>query len=331
MRASIGKVELALIKAAEVYQNRMKDYTAAIKLYEEFAQRFPGSSNLVSVYFNLYQLSKAVNDVNRTAKYRELLISKFPNSPFAMAISNPDYLNRMKELQAEEEKAYQNIYTLISNNQYSEAERLLNEATVRYPESNLMPKYDLMLAICKGGNGNLGDYRNALLAVSKKHVNTEEGKQAAEMVAALNKIELKLALGGDLESAAPKTEANKPAVAYNESDGEQYLVVVISNKMDLNRVKFNLVSFNLDNYIDDNYNVVSSQLNQSFNQVVVDVLPNKLKAMEYFQKVKNQPDLFLNAPTEDCTFFVISKENYALFVADKNIQEYLIFFKQHYK
>lgn len=50
------KVELSMIKAAEVYQNKMKDYPAAIKLYEEYAERFPNKlSNLVSVFFNLYQ------------------------------------------------------------------------------------------------------------------------------------------------------------------------------------------------------------------------------------------------------------------------------------
>ncbi|SDC47888.1 type IX secretion system periplasmic lipoprotein PorW/SprE [Williamwhitmania taraxaci] len=331
MKASISKVESSLIKAAEVYQNKMKDYPAAIKLYEEFAQRFQSSENLVAVYFNLYQLSKANNDNSRTTKYRDLLVTRFPNSPFAMAISNPDYLNTMKRQLAEEENGYQTIYTLVSNNQYAEAERLLTAAVTRYPKSNLMPKYDLLMAICKGGPGNLGDYRNALVEVSKKHPDTEEGKQATEMVAALNKLELKLTLGGNTESTSPKTDASKLSITYTDSDGEQYFMVVITNKMDLNRVKFNLVSFNLDNYINDNLNIASSQLNQSFNQIVVDVFPNKAKALDYYQRIKTQPDLFLNATAEECTFFLISKENYALFVAEKNIQNYLIFFKQYYK
>ena len=331
MKASVGKVEISLIKAAEVYQNKMKDYPAAIKLYEEFAQRFPGSSNLVSVYFNLYQLSKATNDNIRTKKYRDLLTSKFPNSPFAMAITNPDYLKKMKEQQAAEDVEYQNIYALMSSNQYAEAERLLNVAVGRYPESNLMPKYDLLLAICKGTTGDVGAYRDALGAVSKKHPNTEESKQASDMVAVLNKLELKLAQGGGKEVETPKTEEVQTSIAYVDSDKEQYFVAVISNTIDLNRVKFNFVSFNVDNYINDNLNVTSSQLNQNFNQIVVDVLPDKAKAMEYFQKVKNNPGLLLNAPTENCIFFVISKENYALFAASKNIQEYLNFFKQNYK
>lgn len=331
MQASTKKVELSMIKAAEVYQNKMKDYPAAIKLYEEYAERFPNSSDLVSVFFNLYQLAKAENDQVRTAKYRERLIVNFPNSPFAMSITNPDYLKKLKEQQVEEENGYQNIYSLVTKNQYDEAQRLLTAAIARYPESNHMPKYDLLLAICKGSSGNFGLYRDALLEVSKKYPRTEEGEQAAEMVLALNKLELKLAQGGDKESTTAVIETEKPTVAYVEADGEHYFVAVVANKLDLNRVKFNLVSFNLDNYINDNLNVNASQLNQSFNLVNVDVLPNKAKAMEYFQRVKNQSDLFLNALPEEFTLFVISKENYAQFIADKNIQEYLKFFNQHYK
>ncbi len=151
------------------------------------------------------------------------------------------------------------------------------------------------------------------------------------MILALNKLELKLAQGGEKESATVVAEAEKQTLAYIDADGEHYFVAVISNRLDLNRVKFNVVSFNLDNFINDNLNVNASQLNQSFNLVIADVLPNKVKAMEYFMKIKNQPDLFLNALPEEFTLFVISKENFAQFIADKNIQDYLKFFNQYYK
>lgn len=330
MQASVHKVEFSLIKAAEVYQNKMKDYPAAIKLYQEFEQRFPGSGTLVSVYFNLYQLSKALNDNIGAKRYQDLLVKNFPYSPFAQATSNPDYLNKYKEQQEAEEKNYVAIYHLIQTNQYDEAQKMLEATITKYPDSNLLPKYELLLAICKGNGGNLGAYRNALLKVSTTYPKAEEGKQAADMVAALNKLELKLAQGGTLvEEPAVADSIHK--VSYVDSEGEQLVVAVISNKIDLNRVKFNLVSFNVDNYINNNLNVTTSQLNQSFNILAIDPLSNKSKALEYFSKVKAQPDIFLNATPEEFTFFIISKENYPLFIAEKDIQSYLNFFKQHYK
>lgn len=330
MQASVHKVEFSLIKAAEVYQNKMKDYPAAIKLYQEFEQRFPGSSTLVSVYFNLYQLSKAENDNVGVKKYQDLLVKNFPYSPFAQATSNPDYLNKFKEQQEAEEKNYEAIYSLIQANQYDQAQKMLEVTITKYPDSNLLPKYELLLAVCKGNGGNLGAYRDALLKVSTTYPKAEEGKQAADMVAALNKLELKLAQGGSLVEE-PVVVDSIQTITYKDSDGEQLLVALISNKIDLNRVKFNLVSFNVDNYINDNLNVTTSQLNQNFNLLAIDPLSNKSKAIEYYNKIKNQPDVFLNATEEEYTIFVISKENYPLFIAGKDIQSYLNFFKQHYK
>lgn len=332
MKASTLRIETSLQKAAAVYQNQMKDYPAAIKTYEEFAKRFPNNPDLVSVYFNLYQLALSTNDAQRTKKYRDLLVNNYPNSSFAMAITSPDYLNKLKEKQNEEEKGYEELYKTFSAGNFTDAAQQVKAAMSKYPDSNLQPKYQLIWAICQGDGGNLTAYRNALNDVMKKFPTTEEAKKAKEMIADLNNVELKLAQNSTLtENKEPEATQEKPTVTYTDADGEQYFVAVVSNKLDLNRIKFNIVSFNLDSYLNLNLNVSSTQLNQSFNTILVETLKDKASAMDYFKKISASPETFLNAPAEECAIFVISKQNYALFTADKGIQNYLTFFRQYYK
>jgi len=332
MKASSKRIETSLLKAGAVYQNQMKDYLAAIKTYEEFAQRFPNNADLVSVYFDIYQLSLAIKDAQRIKKYRDLLVNKYPNSTYAMAITNPDYLKKLTDQQGEEEKNYEQLYQTFSAGNFPAAAQQATAAINKYPDSNLQPKYQLILAICQGDGGNLAAYRNALNAVMKKFPSTEEANKAREMIANLNNVELKLAQNATLaENKNPQTDQEHPSVNYSDADGEQYFVAVVSNKLDLNRIKFNIVSFNLDSlYLNLNLNVSSTQLNQSFNTILVETLKDKTSAMDYFKKISAAPGIFLNAPADDCAIFVISKQNYAQFTADKGIQNYLTFFRQHY-
>jgi Tetratricopeptide repeat. len=332
MNASTKRIETALLKSGAVYQNQMKDYQSAIKTYEEFVMRFPASQELVSVYFNLYQLSLSINDEVKSKKYRDLIVNRFPNSPFAMAITSPDYVKKLQEKQNEEENGYKQLYTSYKEGKFAEAMQQATTAIAKYPDSGLQAKYHLILAICQGSDKNLAAYRNALAEVTKKFPTTEEAAKAKEMIANLNNIELKLAQNtGITENNKPEVTPEKPSVNYIDSDTEQYFVAVVSNKLDLNRIKFNIVSFNLDSYLNLNLNVSSTQLNQSFNVILVETLKDKATSMDYFKNIGEAPATFLNAPPEECVFFVISKQNYAQFIADKGIQNYMAFFRQHYK
>ena len=304
-------------------------YTEIDSLYkgntDNYIENLYGSSIFAS-------LTKALAFVDNPSKEQ---LENDPASKMGsaiMAITSPDYVKKLQEKQNEEENGYKQLYTSYKEGKFAEAMQQATTAIAKYPDSGLQAKYHLILAICQGSDKNLAAYRNALAEVTKKFPTTEEAAKAKEMIANLNNIELKLAQNtGITENNKPEVTPEKPSVNYIDSDTEQYFVAVVSNKLDLNRIKFNIVSFNLDSYLNLNLNVSSTQLNQSFNVILVETLKDKATSMDYFKNIGEAPATFLNAPPEECVFFVISKQNYAQFIADKGIQNYMAFFRQHYK
>ena len=54
------------------------------------------------------------------------------------------------------------------------------------------------------------------------------------------------------------------------------------------------------------------------------------KGMEYYRAIDNNPGTFSSLPTKNMSHFIISSENFPVFYKDKNIDQYLAFFKNNY-
>jgi tetratricopeptide (TPR) repeat protein len=94
MAQSNQKIALALYDIANYYRDISADTTQAIKTYEQLLNRFPENQNKLAVYYNLYRLYNTVNK-KRSDEYKTVLLSKFPESPFAKIILDPDYSNKL--------------------------------------------------------------------------------------------------------------------------------------------------------------------------------------------------------------------------------------------
>ncbi len=332
--ASNNRIKEAMFKVGEVYQNDLKDYTETVLAYEKFAQRFPDSPSTLSAYYNLYQVSIFTNNAANAEKYKGIIVNRYPTSSYATMLTNPNYLKDLTNKLNEENTFYQGAYELYQNGNYNKSSEKVEEGLVKYPNSKLEPQFKLLKSLCIGKTSDLRTFRNSLTDLVQKYPQTEVSERAAGILEYIRRQELQLASGQTAETTNQIDTTLievKAAVEYKKSEKEHLFVILVPKKSNMNQLKFNIVSFNVDAFINLDINVSNQPFNEFFEMIKVDKFRTITEAMEYFDAVMHKEGLFNPLKTDEYSAFIISTENFALFMEDKSLAEYLKFFKSNYK
>jgi len=330
---SNNRIKEAMFKVGEVYQNDLMDYTETVQAYEKFVQRFPESSNTLRAYYNLYQVSIFTNNAADAQKYKSIIVTRYPNSNYAIMLTNPNYLKDLTDKLNEENSFYQVAYELYQNGNYARSIEKADEGIAKYPSSKLLPQYSLLKSLCIGKTSDLRSFRNSLNDVVQKYPNTDVSERATGILEYIRKQELQLTSEQIAQTTKETDSTNivvKSAVEYKKSENEHLFIVLVPKKSNMNQLKFNLVSFNVDVFINLDINVNNQPFNEFFEMIKVEKFKNNAEAMEYYDAAIHKEGLFNPLLPDDYSAFVISTENFTLFMEDKSLADYLNFFKSNY-
>ncbi|NQU52348.1 MAG: hypothetical protein HQ522_07390, partial [Bacteroidetes bacterium] len=119
---------------------------------------------------------------------------------------------------------------------------------------------------------------------------------------------------------------------YNEDiAGEHYFTFVIS-RTNIDQPAFisGIEEFNTANYASHSLKIEVKVLDEFRQIVLISGLPDKEMAMPYFSKVVNNRALYTPLRQTDYRNFLISKDNFDIFLNEKNILDYMNFYKRVY-
>lgn len=329
---SYEQIQEALFRVGETYENQLKDYPEAIKAYELLAQRYPQSEFTLSAYYNLYQIARFNQQPDQMERHKQRLISQFPNSTYALMLSNPDYLENLQKENRLREEYYQNTFELYRQGQCNDATRMAREGLSRYADSDVAPMFQFIIAQCAGRSGNIRAYRAELNTVIEQYPQSEVAQSAATIITMLDQRELQLASAqpGEVGESQPADGVTAPVVGYSTPQGEHLFLAIVPKNSPINQLRFNLVSFNVDHYINLNLNVTSTELTDFVVLIQVESFKSRQEAMEYFIKVNAEQGLMGGLPEADYSYVVISRDNLEVFKGDKSVAGYLNFFRENY-
>lgn len=138
---SDSKIASALYDIANYYRDIILDTVEAVKTYEQLLNRFPDNRHNLAVYYNLYRLY-SLFDKNKSEEYKNTLLDKYPESPFAKIVSDPQYSQKMDEQEQAFNRFYNDSYNLYLNKNYNE----LVNFVVNYKEKSPTEKVPAQLA-----------------------------------------------------------------------------------------------------------------------------------------------------------------------------------------
>ncbi len=325
-------IQEAMFKVGEVYEKDLKDYPEAIKAYEGLGNRFPKGELSLQGYYNLYQISRFSQKPSDEEKYKQIIVSRFPTSAYALMISNPSYVQNLEKGEKEKEAFYQNTFTLFKQGDFAQASALASQGIEKYKGTDIESKLKFIKAQCLGSRGDISGYKIALNEIVDKYPNTEIATSAAGIIRFIEQRELQLATVQEPSQSDTQTAEQGTSLSFNfeKPEGEHLFLTIVPKASPLNQLRFNLVSFNVDNFINMNLTVGVRDLTEFVTLIAVEKFKNKDEAMEYYNAILKEEGIMGTVKREDYSFVAISRNNYNQFLKDKAIADYLSFFRANY-
>jgi tetratricopeptide (TPR) repeat protein len=177
----------ALYELGLIYKEQFKNPDLAIKRLKRVASLNPKKELILPINWHLYQIYKGLENEPETTKYKEEILTKYPNTVFAKIIKSPNKQITEDVVLGEVENKYKEVYYLYKEGKFKETEKQIIEILPTIKNSKLIPKFELLRAYAIGKYTDTETYKIALESVAINYANTVEGKKAQEIANQLSK------------------------------------------------------------------------------------------------------------------------------------------------
>ena len=177
-----GLYELGLI-----YKQQFVNLPLSIEKLERLLTLNPAENQLLSIYYNLYQIFSTVKNKPKETYYKNKILTDYADTKFAQLIQFPNQKLTSEKSLSDIEKTYKEMYYLYKEELFEEVAQKIDEILPKIQNSILIPKFELLKAYSLGKYMNKDAYLKAMQFVALRYRNSEEGKKAKQIVAQLRK------------------------------------------------------------------------------------------------------------------------------------------------
>ena len=321
----------ALNNIGFIYYSDLEDYPRSIEAYSELTERYPDNSNEVAAWYYLYKMHSSRNETADADKYKNLVLTKYPESNQAKIILDPEYFVKEFAKGAEAEQLYAKTFDAYQNGQYQRVMMNVKKARQQFAGDTLyMPRFEFLNAVSLGYVEVVDSMAYALLDLIKTYPESSIKPFALDVLLKANDM---YDLGLNIESARPKDEkVEEKEYPYTFKPNDEYYVLVICNKkVRVNPLKVRISDFNKNNFRMDQLKIKNLMLNKEDALLTIEKFENVDKATDYKTAMFLTDYIFGGIDSENYNVIIISVSNYPIFYQEKNVEDYLDFWHQYNK
>lgn len=140
-------IQEALYNMALIFNRQLEDLPLSIATFEKLNTRYPDNSFRLESYYEIYLSYMRMDKTELAERYKGFIIAEFPESAYAHALSNPDYLNNLRTMNQRQESMYQETYQAYLNGETETVHRNYSFVKENWPLSALLPRFLLLDAL----------------------------------------------------------------------------------------------------------------------------------------------------------------------------------------
>ena len=318
------KIEEAYYKVGNIYNFDLEEPVNAIHTFDTLLYRFPDTEYKPEVLYQLYLITKQLEDEAYLA-YKEQLLQEFPNSTYAKILRNPNYREESNAVSEQLKRTYNEAYKLYKQKHYAEALQLLNDNLKRHPDNSFSDTMAALQARLIGHTEGPLRYQLALQNFEKNYPESELLAYIKHLQESLQNFKDKMARE---QSANYIADFNKPhtfVLVYDRADNNNLT----------KELMYQIEVFNSEYYQDADLTTANLTLEGNKAMIIVRNFSEKESANEYYKNFNSE-----NSPLKklskilvaETTFnnFVITQDNFNIFYQTKDLNTYLRFFENNY-
>ena len=329
-------IEEGLYNMGIILKDKLEDYPAARGEFNSLIDRYPDNKYMLDVYYNMYLMAVREDNSADAQHWRNLIISRFPDSSYGKAMLDPDYFQKLREMHALQEQMYEEAYEAYLSNQNRIVHGLTEEMETDYPLSPILPKFVFIDALSYLTEGNYAQFKSRLVELLEKWPDTDMTPMAGSIVKNLNAgREPHKGLGNsrgmiwDLRLSdnqdEPVAADGQPANFERDPSKPQYLVIAFPrDSINANQLLYEIARFNFSTFVVEDFDLETMSFG-NIGLILVKGFKN-LPQLEKYRTVMAASDFEL---PEGARPIMISKANFELLLREgRSFEEYFQFEQQ---
>ena len=295
---SIGKERnFAYFQLGTIYKEKFKEYQLAANKLETLLQNHPEERLVLPSMYNLYKIYEII-DKDKALAMKDKIISQYPDSRYAQILGKGDLNNSAGS--DTPEAAYEKLFRQYEKGDYKPLLLSTTAAIDQYNGDEIVPKIELLRARTIGKIKGVEEYKKALNFMALNYPNSDEGKQAEELLA----------------TDVPKMEA----LQFYALAPLSWKIVYKSDNPDDKASKN--IQDKIQKFIKDRE---LKKISMSYDMYTMDknfIVIHGFKTEEYAKGIASILKEFKEYKIQDMAY-IISNENYKIVQIKKNFEEYL--------
>lgn len=327
-----------LFNMGMIYKDKLEDMDLSVETFEELEKRFPDNTYRLDYYYQIYLMALRYKDTALAEKYKNRMLTEFPESDYTIAISDPDYEYNIRMMDSVQDSIYERTYNSYLAEDTVAVRRYYREFSAKYPLAKLMPKFMFLDALTYVQAGDAEGFKEALTLLAEKYPNADVTELANEMLKGLlrgRKLmqgsfssmtwNLRFGLGeGDELSAADSART----FSTEQETPHRMLLIYTTGSVDRNQLLYAVAAYNFANFRIKGFDLAFEEIG-SLTILTISGFDNLGEIIDYYRMIYDENG-YASAFDGVVTFFPFSDENYETLMRGKTLEEYMRFFVENF-
>ena len=320
----------ALYAMAGIYDEKLNDYPMSLETYQEFQRRFAKDERELEGYYSSYRVCGKLDDKEGHEAYRQKIVAEYPESKYAAVLSQPDYLERTKEMLAMQDSLYADTYEAYSKGEFNRVFANYDNMAKNYSMSSLMPKFAFLNALSIGKTQPEEPFYQALTELVEKYPQSDVTPMCKDILALMSQgreAQQGSTHGSILEKREELAQEEmvdeelKNATFSTEKKTAHYLLLIPRNEnVNLNSLLYDLAAFNFTKFMVKDYDL---NKRTSAGLTYICVGTESYEETEWYERTMlAEPTLQGRITLDQVDRIIISEENLKLIEQGKTWEEY---------
>ena len=252
-------IQEGLYNMGVILKDKLEDFNAAETEFESLLSRYPDIYRL-DTYYNLYLMFMRAGDVAKAERYRQLMLSEFPDSKYGIAMRDPDYVGTLRRMLQEENILYDKALEAYMGNENQQVHKIYETVRSDYPLTRLMPKFMFLEALAYVTEKNQDKFKSTLMELLERYPDTDLTPYASSYLKGLAQgRDLSSSSGGNMRGMLWDIRLSNDSIAVAQDgelefelnpDSEQYLVLLFpADRISQNGLLYDVARHNFTSFV----------------------------------------------------------------------------------
>lgn len=328
-------IEDGMYNMGVIINEKLENLPLAIRTFQNLERRYPETPHRLEFFYAIYLMYMRMEQPEEAEVYRKKLMHYFPESAYAIAVSDPNYIDNLRHMAVAEDSLYTATYQHYLASESSKVHENYEWAHEHWPLTKLMPKFLFLHALSFVQEGDIESFREALEQLTALYPSSDVSPLAGLMVKGVHEgrnVQLgETAKGMEWKSSLQRqgdaSAADSISTFIDDDDLPHLLLIAYnSDSISQNDLLFEVAKFNFENYLIKDFDLEIMQ-SGDLSVLVISSFTNLDELIEYHDRMDQSKTIGL----PDGIFMIdISEANFRALLSGKTFDEYFQWVQETY-